>query len=185
MALQGAGLGLSISKAYVEMLGGKLWLESEEGLGSTFYFTLPYFTTIGTPQQIKVKEKITTEEILKNKLKILIAEDDKISELLISLAIKNLASEIIYAKNGLEAIDSCKNNPDIDLVLMDMQMPKMDGHEATQKIRKFNKDIIIIAQTANAFSNESEIMHKAGCNDIISKPIQIEELKRLIVRHFK
>lgn len=185
MALQGAGLGLSISKAYVEMLGGKLWLESQEGLGSTFYFTLPYFRTIGTPQQIKVKEKITTEEILKNKLKILIAEDDKISELLISLAIKNLASEIIYAKNGLEAIDSCKNNPDIDLVLMDMQMPKMDGHEATQKIRKFNKDIIIIAQTANALSNESEIMHKAGCNDIISKPIQIEELKRLIVRHFK
>lgn len=91
----------------------------------------------------------------------------------------------MYAKNGIEAIDSCKNNPDIDLILMDMQMPKMDGQEATQKIRKFNKDIIIIAQTANALSNESEIMLEAGCNDIISKPIQIEELKRLISRHFK
>ena len=185
MALQGAGLGLSISKAYVEMLGGKLWLESQEGQGSTFYFTLPYFRNIGTIPHIKVKEKTTTEEVLKNKLKILIAEDDKISELLISLAVKNLVSEIIYAKNGIEAIDACKNNPDIDLVLMDMQMPKMDGHEATQKIRKFNKDIIIIAQTANALSNESEVMLEAGCNDIISKPIQIEELKRLIGKHFK
>ena len=185
MALQGAGLGLSISKAYVEMLGGKLWLESQEGQGSTFYFTLPYFRNIGTMPHIKVKEKTTTEEVLKNKLKILIAEDDKISELLISLAVKNLVSEIIYAKNGIEAIDACKNNPDIDLVLMDMQMPKMDGHEATQKIRKFNKDIIIIAQTANALSNESEVMLEAGCNDIISKPIQIEELKRLIGKHFK
>ena len=185
MALQGAGLGLSISKAYVEMLGGKLWLESQEGQGSTFYFTLPYFRNIGTIPHIKVKEKTTTEEVLKNKLKILIAEDDKISELLISLAVKNLVSEIIYAKNGIEAIDACKNNPDIDLVLMDMQMPKMDGHEATQKIRKFNKDLIIIAQTANALSNESEVMLEAGCNDIISKPIQIEELKRLIGKHFK
>ena len=185
MALQGAGLGLSISKAYVEMLGGKLWLESQEGQGSTFYFTLPYFRNIGTIPHIKVKEKTTTEEVLKNKLKILIAEDDKISELLISLAVKNLVSEIIYAKNGIEAIDACKNNPDIDLVLMDMQMPKMDGHEATQKIRKFNKDIIIIAQTANALSNESEVMLEAGCNDIILKPIQIEELKRLIGKHFK
>ena len=185
MALQGAGLGLSISKAYVEMLGGKLWLESQEGLGSTFYFTLPYFRNSGTAQHIKAKETTTKEEVLKNKLKILIAEDDKISELLISLAVKNLVSEIVYAKNGIEAIDSCKNNPDIDLILMDMQMPKMDGQEATQKIRKFNKDIIIIAQTANALSNESEIMLEAGCNDIISKPIQIEELKRLISRHFK
>ena len=185
MALQGAGLGLSISKAYVEMLGGKLWLESQEGQGSTFYFTLPYFRNIGTIPHIKVKEKTTTEEVLKNKLKILIAEDDKISELLISIAVKNLVSEIIYAKNGKEAVDACSNNPDIDLVLMDMQMPKMDGHEATQKIRKFNKDIIIIAQTANALSNESEVMLEAGCNDIISKPIQIEELKRLIGKHFK
>ena len=185
MALQGAGLGLSISKAYVEMLGGKLWLESQEGRGSTFYFTLPYCRNIKTAQHVKVKEKVPTENVLKNKLKILIAEDDKISELLISLAVKNLVSDIVYAKNGLEAIDACQENPDIDLILMDMQMPKMDGHEATQKIRKFNKDIVIIAQTANALSNESEIMLQAGCNDIISKPIQIEELKRLIGKYFK
>ena len=125
------------------------------------------------------------EQTLINKLKILIAEDDKISELLISIAVKNLVSDIIYAKNGKEAVDACSNNPDIDLVLMDMQMPKMDGHEATINIRKFNEKVVIIAQTANALSNESEIMLQAGCNDIISKPIQIEELKRLIGKHFK
>ncbi|MGV9004561.1 PAS domain S-box protein [Flavobacterium sp.] len=185
MALQGAGLGLSISKAYVEMLGGELWVESKEGEGSTFYFSLPYHRETTIAKDVKATPYAKVEETLPNKLKILIAEDDKISELLISIAVKNLVSEIIYAKNGKEAVEACANNADIDLVLMDMQMPKMDGHEATQNIRKFNKKIVIIAQTANALSNESEIMLHAGCNDIIAKPIQIEELKQLIGKHFR
>ena len=185
MALQGAGLGLSISKAYVEMLGGELWVESNDGEGSTFYFSLPYERETIVSKNSKGQLQTKVEQTLINKLKILIAEDDKISELLISIAVKNLVSDIIYAKNGKEAVDACSNNPDIDLVLMDMQMPKMDGHEATINIRKFNEKVVIIAQTANALSNESEIMLQAGCNDIISKPIQIEELKRLIGKHFK
>lgn len=185
MALQGAGLGLSISKAYVEMLGGQLWVDSKEGEGSTFYFSLPYHRESIAGKDIKKKEETQVEETLIKKLKILIAEDDKISELLISIAVKNLVSEIVYAKNGKEAVEACANNPDIDLVLMDMQMPKMDGYEATQNIRKFNDKVIIIAQTANALSNESAIMLDAGCNDIIAKPIQIEELKQLIGKHFR
>ena len=185
MALQGAGLGLSISKAYVEMLGGQLWVVSIEGEGSTFYFSLPYHRESKAVKEIKKNEETQVEETLLKKLKILIAEDDKISELLISIAVKNLVSEIVYAKNGKEAVEACRNNPDIDLVLMDMQMPKMDGYEATQNIRKFNDKVIIIAQTANALSNESAIMLEAGCNDIIAKPIQIEELKQLIGKHFR
>lgn len=185
MALQGAGLGLSISKAYVEMLGGDLWVESKEGEGSTFYFSLPYQREPIASKEIKQHVREKEEKSLPSKLKILIAEDDKISELLISIAVKSLVSEIIYAKNGKEAVEACVNNPDIDLVLMDMQMPKMDGHEATLNIRKFNRKIVIIAQTANALSNESEIMLEAGCNDVISKPIQIEELKHLIGKHFR
>jgi PAS domain S-box-containing protein len=185
MAIQGAGLGLSISKAYVEMLGGQLWLESEENKGSTFYFSLPIHKTVNTLLQPKVEEPVFIEEDITTKLKILIAEDDKISELLISIAVKNLNREVIFANNGKAAIEACKNNPDIDLILMDMQMPEMNGYHATKQIRKFNKQVIIIAQTANAFSNESEMMLQAGCNDVISKPIQVEELKQLILKHFK
>ena len=117
-------------------------------------------------------------------MKILIAEDDKISELLISITLKDIAHQIIYAQNGEEAVQACLNNPDIDLVLMDMQMPIMNGNDATKEIRKINKDVLIIAQTANVLSNENEIMLQAGCNEIITKPIEVNELKQLIGKYF-
>lgn len=185
MALQGAGLGLPISKAYVEMLGGELWVESKVGVGSTFYFTLPYTKEFSVTKHKKEIKHIAEIEPLSNKLKVLIAEDDKISELLITHAIKNLAREIVYARNGEEAVKVCLSNPDIDLILMDMQMPIMNGDEATKEIRKFNKEALIIAQTANVLSNENDIMIQAGCNEIITKPIQIDELKQLISKYFK
>jgi hypothetical protein len=185
MALKGAGLGLSISKAYVEMLGGQLWVQSKVGVGSTFYFTLPYFKETSVTKHVKEIKQISKLEPLKNKLKILIAEDDKISELLITFSVKNFAREIIYAKNGEETVQAFINNPDIDLVLMDMQMPIMNGNIATQEIRKINKEVLIIAQTANVLSNENEIMLQAGCNEIITKPIQVKELKQLINNYFK
>jgi PAS domain S-box-containing protein len=186
MAIQGAGLGLSISKAYIEMLGGQLWVESKVGLGSTFYFTLPYKRDFSTTKKSVAKDdNLAIDETIANKLKILVAEDDKISELLITITIKNVVREIIYAKNGKEAVQACKNNPDIDLILMDMQMPEMSGYEATKEIRKFNKEVIIISQSANAFTSENEIMIEAGCNDIIAKPIQIRELKLLISKFFQ
>ena len=184
-AFQGAGLGLSISKAYVDMLGGKIWVESQEGKGSTFYFTIPYNIE---PEEIKVAKNTVSESGAVNQikpLKILIAEDDEGSATLIAIAVKTFGKDVLYAKTGVEAIEACRNNPDIDLVLMDIKMPVMDGYEATREIRKFNTDMIIIAQTAYALIGDREKTIEAGCNNYISKPIIKDQLMALMLKYFK
>ena len=105
-------------------------------------------------------------------LKILIAEDDETSEMLITMAVKIFSKEVLKVRTGVEAVEACRNNPDIDLVLMDIKMPEMDGYEATRQIRQFNKDVVIIAQTAFALTGDREKAIEAGCNDYISKPIK-------------
>jgi PAS domain S-box-containing protein len=182
-AYQGAGLGLSISRAYVEMLDGKIWVESEEGIGSTFYFTLPYHSEMIKENSIENEILLPVEDASINKLKILIVEDDESSEMLISIAVQKFGKEIITVKTGTEAVEACLNNPDIDLVLMDIQLPEMNGYEATRQIRKFNKDVIIIAQTAYALVGDKEKALQAGCDDYISKPIKGDELKQMIVKY--
>jgi PAS domain S-box-containing protein len=185
MALQGAGLGLSISKAYVEILGGSIRLKSEEGEGTVFYFTLPFLQDLSIEKTVSSEIVSPVRTDFSKKLKIVIAEDDAISEKLISKVIKDYGSEIINTRNGLEAVEACRNNPDIDLVFMDIQMPIMDGHEAAREIRKFNKEVIIIAQTAYALIGDMEKAIDANCNDYISKPLKVEELKLLIFKYFK
>jgi len=182
MAHQGAGLGLTISKAFVEMLGGGLWLESELNVGTTFYFTLPYKNdTIS--EIVSAEATIGKQKELKN-LKILIVEDDEISNALITVMVSELGKEIISVTTGYDAIEACKNNPDIDLILMDIQLPIMNGYEATMQIREFNKKVIIIAQTAYALSGDREKSISKGCNDYISKPFKIDELRSLIHKYF-
>ncbi len=181
-AYQGAGLGLAIARAYVEMLGGKIRVESEPEKGSVFYFTLPYMV------ESVIKEYFPTPEEYPGELKIqkiLIVEDDEASEMFLSREVRRSCNQVLKVKSGLEAIEICRNNRDIDLVLMDIQIPVIDGYEATMEIRKFNKDVVIIAQTAYALTGDREKAILAGCNDYISKPISRSALKSMIEKYFQ
>ncbi|WP_338357970.1 PAS domain S-box protein [Yeosuana marina] len=183
-AFQGAGLGLAITKSYVEMLGGKIWLESEEGIGSTFYFTIPHNTKHSEETNVQNSILTNLEKERIRDLKILIADDDENSKLLISELVNRYSKEILFANDGFEAIETCKNNPDIDLILMDIKMPKINGYEAAKEIRKFNKDIIIISQTAFGLAKDREKALESGCNDYISKPIKKDSLLNLLEKYF-
>jgi CheY-like chemotaxis protein len=182
---EGSGLGLSISKSYVEMLDGKLWVESEERKGSIFYFTIPYNAVSEEKTASGYADSEKYKEVQLKNLKILVAEDDEISYSLLTRTLQKISKEVIHAKTGVEAIASCHNNPNLDLVLMDIKMSDMDGYEATRQIRQFNKDVIIIAQTAYGFSGDREKAIVAGCNDYISKPINKTLLYELIINYFK
>jgi len=179
---EGSGLGLAISKAYVEMLGGEIIVESEEGKGSKFTFTIPYIKN--AKKEIKqLTESIDNTASISENLNLLIVEDDDVSSIFLETILKKLFRKLIFVDNGVEAVEICKNNPEIDLVLMDIKIPKMDGYAATQEIRKFNKDLVIIAQTAYALLGDKEKAIEAGCNDYIAKPINAKLILEIISKH--
>ena len=183
--IEGNGLGLSISEAYVKMLGGEIWVESELEKGSTFYFTVPYQTPKLAKSITKNNDLNTAELSQNNKLKILIVEDDETSEKFTSLIVKDKSRQILKARTGKEAVQAFRENDDIDLVLMDIKMPEINGYEATRQIRKINQNAIIIAQTAFGLYGDEQKAINAGCNDYIAKPINEKELDKMIFKHFK
>ena len=171
----GTGLGLPISKGMVELMGGKMWLTSEKGKGSTFYFSLP---DVIRHEPIE-KEKTTASPIQSLNLSgktLLVAEDVRENIELICTMLKSTHVNILCAENGLIAVNLCQENPSIDLVLMDIQMPVMNGHDATREIKKMRPDLPVIALTAYAFDKDRLRCEEAGCNDFLPKPINRSDL---------
>jgi len=181
---EGAGLGLAICRAYVELLRGKIWVESKLGKGSIFYFEIPCQAKSQSQEKASLKN-VPQDVAAKNRdIKILIAEDDEISKVLLTAIVFKQSKDILFAKDGVEVVNLCREYSDIDLILMDIKLPLLDGYEATKQIRTFNKEVIIIAQTAFALAGERETAIDFGCNDYISKPIDQSYLLSLIAKYF-
>jgi len=180
----GTGLGLSITRAYVELMGGKIWLDSEPGKGSIFYFTIPY-EPVGITQRT---ETPVTEIILTGPppgKTILIAEDENNNYLLIRELLSDYGLILVHAENGLQAVDICKARSDLDLVLMDIKMPVMDGMEATQRIKKTRPGLAVIAVTAYAYDTDRKRLLDHGFDDYIAKPLRREELVPMLKRYLQ
>ncbi|MEZ5001070.1 MAG: ATP-binding protein [Bacteroidales bacterium] len=177
-ANSGTGLGLSIARGLVELLGGKITAKSIPGEGSSFSFTVPYIKGY-----LNNAEPVKEAEPLKNspgEILVLVAEDDDASYYYLSQVLGRFNCEVIRASTGVEAVETVRNNPALNLVLMDIKMPVMNGYDAVREIRKFNTSINIVAQTAYAMKEDFSRAIEAGCNDYIAKPIRETELQKIM-----
>ena len=179
----GLGLGLAISKAYIELMGGKIWMESELNKGSEFYFTLPY-RPVDKKWLNYTKYIFEKKEIKWNNKTILIAEDDQINYLLLVELLAKTGLTILHAKTGREAIDICLSRS-LDLILMDIKMPDLDGYQATKIIKQKFPNLKVIAQTAYAHPSDERKAKEAGCDDYIAKPIIKEQLFKTMNKYLK
>jgi signal transduction histidine kinase/CheY-like chemotaxis protein len=182
----GSGLGLSISKAFIEMHGGEIWADSHPGEGSSFYFTIPHESVVIKKMfrpDLEEKEQIYHEENLPKGLKVLIAEDDQTSYFFLEEIFVDLKYDILLAKTGLEAIRIFKETQDIDLILMDIKMPEMDGIEACRRIKNLNPNVPVFMQSAYTQPADKQKAIQAGCDEYITKPIMKKNLISLISKY--
>lgn len=175
----GNGLGLSISKALIEKLGGTIDVVSELGKGTTFSFTIPYTPEKNTEENVNILSS-TDKDLDWNTRTILIVEDETYNHTYLEEILLDTHVKILHAWDGKEAVEIVKKNPEVSLVLMDIKMPEMNGYEATKIIKKINSNITVIAQTAYALSQDRVIAIEAGCDNYISKPISKDELIKLL-----
>jgi CheY-like chemotaxis protein len=173
----GTGLGLSVSKGYVELLGGKIWVDSALNAGSHFSFMLPY------KKAVEEEKTVVFEKNHFGGTKVLIAEDEETNFLFIKEILEEFSCQTIHVSNGKDAVHLITSRDDINLVFMDIKMPLMDGIEATKIIKNIKPRIPIIAQTAFAMSNDKINSFKAGCDDYITKPVTTNQIKYILNKY--
>ena len=182
----GTGLGMSITKKLIEKMGGTITFESELGEGTTFVFRIPFQTDPDTEK--REEQKAATERSIKG-LKILLAEDNALNMEIAEFLLTNAGAEIIKASNGKEAVEAFEKSGvgEINVILMDIMMPVMDGLEATREIRTMNRSdasaVAIIAMTANAFAEDKSKALKAGMDEYLTKPLESEKLIHALSRY--
>jgi signal transduction histidine kinase len=182
---RGTGLGLSIALKLTQLLNGEIRVESELNIGTAFYLSFPLSKEISPTAVLEQKTTDQSLAFLSGKV-ILIVEDVEFNYRYLAILLgKNQDVKIIWAKNGVEAVDYCNKNPKISIVLMDIQLPIMNGLDATRFIKAENKDLPIIAQTAYGTVLDIENCHNAGCSDVLVKPINkttlLQSLKKYII----
>lgn len=177
---KGVGLGLPISKAYTELLGGTIWCNSLEGQGTTFSFSIPHKpVSINLP---KKEKEINGAGFLENK-NVLVVEDDYANFLFLKHVLQDNGANILWAANGYKAIELCRDTIRFDLILMDIKLPGIDGFATTREIRSFLPVVPIVAQTAFAFASDRAKAIASGCTDYISKPIDVDVLMKLLAKY--
>lgn len=183
----GTGLGLTISKNIVQLMGGNIWLTSTPGKGTIFFFYLPYIVPSDEKPALKPANELDIKDTLPglSDYVMLIAEDDDTNYFYLRESLKKTKIKILRAKTGTEAINIVENTNNIDIILMDIKMPEINGIEATRYIKHIRPEIPIIAQTAFAMDNDKKTCIEAGCSDYISKPLKMNILLDIIYKYIK